>query len=107
MSDTLVFEVPGLPPLTVEGRRAAGLISDAKSVMRRSKFSRISNEGAKLKIEFLARTASGFSDPAAIINGVTLALEKAGLLSRASIRELIFIRKTGAETKYIICLSRI
>ena len=107
MNDALVFEVLGLPPLTIEDRRAASLVSEARSVMRKSKFARISNEGAKLAIEFSARMAFGFSDPAAIINGVTLALEQAGLFSRTSIRELRFTRNTGSETNYTISLSRI
>ena len=106
MTKSITFDIKGLPPTGGDDHRTAVLISDAKDLMRKSGFTTIRNQGVKLAVVFQARAASGISDPLAVISGIVIALETAGLYSsRSAIRDLSFIRKTGRETKYSVCVS--
>lgn len=106
MIDVLNLEIKGLPPIEGDDARSAILIADAKDMMRKGAFATIREKGVKLDIEFYAKAASGFSDPLKLINGIALALEKARVFaSRAAIRDIRFVRKAGAVTKYLIQVS--
>ena len=106
MIDVLNLEIKGLPPIEGDEARSAILVAEARDMMRKGEFATIREKGVKLDIEFHARAASGFSDPLKLIKGITLALEKArAFASRSAIRDIRFVRKSGAETKYLIQVS--
>ena len=106
MINVLNLEIRGLPPVEGDEARSAILISEAKDLMQKAGFETIRERGIRLEIEFYAKAASGFSDPLKLITGITVALEKArAFASRAAIRDISFVRKTGEETKYTIQVS--
>ena len=100
----LTVTIAGLPPLETDDARAKILVADLRSLMEknRNKFIR----SVSVEIEFQARSASGYSEPDAIIRAILKSLVKAGAFSSVGlVRDLKFVRISGDKTKYAVTVS--